>query len=193
MIKRCEWACNNALEMQYHDEEWGVPVYDDRHLFECLTLEAAQSGLSWYTILSKRENYRKAFDYFSIEKIAAYDEAKIASLLQDKGIVRNRRKIHSVVSNAKAALKIQQQYGSLSNFLWAFVAHTPIQNAPKELSDIPSKTALSEHMSKALKKEGFTFIGPTTCYAFMQAVGMVNDHLVDCYRYETITGYSSQP
>lgn len=187
---RCAWCGSDPLYVQYHDEEWGVPVYDDQLLFAKLVLDGAQAGLSWITILRKRENYWQAFDQFDPEKIARYDEAKIAELLQNPGIVRNRLKVRSAVKNAQGYLAIQEQYGSFSDFLWQFVEGRPIQNAWQSLSEIPAETAESQAMSKALKKQGFSFVGPTIVYAFMQAVGMVNDHVVDCFRYEQVKSLS---
>jgi len=186
MKKKCEWAVKHKLEEEYHDIEWGVPVYDDRLLFEFLILEGAQAGLSWTTILVKRDNYRKAFDNFEAEKIVKYDQQKIDELLNNSGIVRNKLKINSVVTNAKEFLKIQQEYGSFSSFIWAFVNGKPIVNKWNSFEEVPSKTDISDVMSKTLKKKGFKFIGTTICYAFMQAVGMVNDHTTDCFRYNEI-------
>ncbi len=186
MKKRCEWSTKNQKDQDYHDEEWGVPVHDDRLLFEYLILEGAQAGLSWTTILAKRENYRKAFDYFDVKKIIQYDNDKIASLLEDKGIVRNKLKVNSVVTNAKAFLEVQKKYGSFDAYIWSFVDGKPIQNEWASVSDVPAKTDISDAMSKDLKKKGFKFIGSTICYAFMQAVGMVNDHTTDCFRYDEV-------
>ncbi|MGO2476805.1 MAG: DNA-3-methyladenine glycosylase I [Pseudoalteromonas sp.] len=185
-MNRCEWANSNPLETQYHDDEWGVPVYDDRILFEMLILESAQSGLSWATILQKRNGYLKAFDNFDAEKIANYSEDKIKSLLGDTGIVRNKLKINATINNAKIFLEIQKEYGSFSEYIWSFVGSKIINNKWKDSSEVPSSTLESEMMSKALKKRGFKFVGPTTCYAYMQAVGMVNDHIVSCFRYKEI-------
>lgn len=179
---RCGWA-RSPIDIDYHDQEWGVPVHDDRLLFELLILEGAQAGLSWTTILNKRENYRQAFAGFAIEKVARFTEKKKAKLLEDPGIVRNRLKIDSAVRNAKAALEVIREDGSLDAFLWSFVGGKPIQNRWESLSEIPAKTAESEAMSKALEKRGFNFVGSTICYAFMQAVGMVNDHEASCFRY----------
>lgn len=183
---RCPWCGTDPLYVQYHDEEWGVPVYDDQVLFAKLILDGAQAGLSWITILRKRENYYRAFDNFDPVRMAAYDEAKIAALLADPGIVRNRLKIRAAVQNAQAYLRIQAEEGGFSDFLWQFVGGRPIQNNWRTLADFPAKTAESEAMSKALRRRGFNFVGPTICYAFMQAVGMVNDHTVDCFRYEEV-------
>ncbi len=181
---RCAWCGDDQLYVKYHDEEWGVPVYDDQLLFAKLILDGAQAGLSWITILRKRENYWAAFDRFDPEKIARYDETKIAELLQNPGIIRNRQKVNAAVKNARAYLEIMETEGSFTNFLWQFVDGQPIQNEWQTMAQIPAKTPESEAMSKALKKRGFSFVGPTIVYAFMQAVGMVNDHLVDCFRYE---------
>lgn len=183
---RCGWAGEDPLYIEYHDAEWGLPVYDDRKLFEALVLDGAQAGLSWITILRKRENFRKAFDHFDPEKIARYDSRKIESLMADKGIIRNRRKIEAAVSNARAFLAIRDEMGDFGAFLWSFVGGAPRRNAWKTISELPVATPESEAMSKALKKKGFKFVGPTICYAFMQAVGMVNDHLVDCFRYNEV-------
>lgn len=180
---RCPWPADDKLMIQYHDEEWGVPVYDDRLLFAKLILDGAQAGLSWRTILYKRDNYWAAFDQFDPEAIARYDDARIAALLQNPGIVRNRLKVNAAVKNARGFLAIQEEAGSFSDFLWGFVDGRPIQNAWTSLDQAPTQTAESEAMSKALKKRGFSFVGPTIVYAFMQAVGMVNDHVVDCYRH----------
>jgi len=185
--KRCQWVPqDNPLYVKYHDEEWGVPVHNDRLLFEFLILEGAQAGLSWLTILRKRENYRKAFDNFDPEKVAAYDEQKIEELMQDSGIVRNRRKIEAAVSNAKAFLEIQAEYGSFDAYIWKFVNGKPLVNRWKTLKEIPAKTPLSDTVSKDLKKRGFKFVGSTIIYAHMQATGMVNDHTTDCFRYEEV-------
>ena len=185
-MKRCGWATGDELYLEYHDREWGVPVHDDRLLFEFLILEGAQAGLSWATILRKRENYRIAFDNFDYDKVARYSEGKIAELLQDKGIVRNKLKVRAAVVNAQAFLKIQEEYGSFDRYIWRFVNGTPIQNHWQSLAEIPATTAESDAMSRDLKKRGFKFVGSTICYAFMQAVGMVNDHLVDCFRHPEV-------
>jgi DNA-3-methyladenine glycosylase I len=177
-IKRCRWA-TSPLTIEYHDREWGVPVHDDRVLFEFLTLEGAQAGLSWETILNKRENYRRAFDRFDPAKIAAYDRAKVRELMANAGIVRNRLKIESAVSNAKAFLGVQREFGSFDGYIWGFVAGKQKRNTSGR---VPSRTAESDAMSKDLKKRGFRFVGTTICYAFMQAVGMVNDHARNCFR-----------
>ncbi len=184
---RCGWVGNgDQLYIDYHDREWGVPVRDDRALFESLVLDGAQAGLSWATILRKREAYRAAFDSFEIARVAAYDEAKVAELLGNAGIVRNRRKIESAIRNAKVALELQREYGSLSNALWQFVGNKPITNSWRTLSEIPASTPESDAMSKFLISRGMSFVGPTICYAFMQAVGMVNDHTVDCFRHNEV-------
>jgi DNA-3-methyladenine glycosylase I len=179
---RCPWP-SNELSILYHDNEWGVPSHDDRRLFEFLILEAAQAGLSWDTILKKRENYRAAFDEFDVEKIAHYDSRKMQSLLKDPGIIRNRLKIASAVQNAKAFLKVQDEFGSFDRYIWQFVEGAPRVNRWRSMKQVPASTPQSDAMSKDLKKRGFNFVGSTICYAFMQAVGMVNDHLVNCYRH----------
>jgi DNA-3-methyladenine glycosylase I len=179
---RCAWA-NGELSTRYHDEEWGVPVHDDRTLFEFLILEGAQAGLSWNTILNKRENYRKAFDGFDPARVARYDRRKIERLLRDPGIVRNKLKIASAVGNAKASLQVQKEFGSFDVYIWQFVGGRPRVNSPKTMKQVPARTPESDAMSKDLKKRGFKFVGSTICYAFMQAVGMVNDHVVSCFRY----------
>ncbi len=187
MKLRCAWATTDLLSMRYHDEEWGVHEHDDRRLFEFLVLEGSQAGLSWLTILRKRDNYRKAFDDFDAEVIAEYDERKVAELLSNTGIVRNRLKILATIQNAKAFLTIQQEFGSFDSYIWQFVGSTPKKNAWKTLKEIPSKTLESDAMSKDLIKRGFRFVGPTICHAFMQATGMVNDHIVDCFRYNDLS------
>jgi DNA-3-methyladenine glycosylase I len=179
---RCAWA-NGELSVRYHDEEWGVPAHNDGTLFEFLILEGAQAGLSWSTILNKRENYRKAFDGFDPERVARYDRRKIDRLLRDSGIVRNRLKIASAVANAKAFLNVQKEFGSFDRYVWQFVHGKPQVNSPRSLKQVPARTPASDAMSKDLKKRGFNFVGSTICYAFMQAVGMVNDHVIDCFRY----------
>ena len=177
---RCPWAGTDPLYVQYHDTEWGVPSHDDRHLFEMLILEGAQAGLSWITILRKRPAYRQAFDRFDARKIARYDTRKIRSLLRDEGIVRNRLKVRGAVTNARACLAVQEAFGSFDAYIWRFVGGGPKINRPRTLKDIAPRTAESDAMSKDLRQRGFTFVGSTICYAFMQAVGMVNDHLVGC-------------
>lgn len=186
MPRRCDWAGTDALYVAYHDQEWGVPVHDERTLFEFLILEGAQAGLSWSTILNKRENYRKAFDDFDPQKVAAYDENRIAALLEDPGIVRNRLKVRSAVQNAQAFLRVQNEFGSFDAYVWEFVGGQPIQNRWQSLVEIPAETLESRALSKDLKKRGFNFVGPTIIYAFMQAVGMVNDHVVECFRYHEV-------
>jgi DNA-3-methyladenine glycosylase I len=183
---RCGWCGEDPLYVLYHDTEWGVPVYDDRKLFEFLILEGAQAGLSWITVLRKRENYRAALDGFSPEKIARYDKRKIESLLKNPGIIRNRLKIESTVRNAKAFLKIQDEFGSFSDYQWRFVNGKPIQNKLASLKHLPAKTAESDAFSKDLKKRGFNFVGSTIMYAHMQAMGMVNDHVVTCFRHRIL-------
>jgi DNA-3-methyladenine glycosylase I len=183
---RCTWA-NGELSIRYHDEEWGVPVHHDGTLFEFLILEGAQAGLSWNTILNKRDNYRKAFDGFDPERVARYDRRKIDRLLRDPGIVRNRLKIASAVANAKAFLRVQKEFGSFDRYIWQFVNGKPQVNALRSLKQLPARTPISDAMSKDLKKRGFNFVGSTICYAFMQAVGMVNDHVIDCFRYRTLS------
>ncbi|MFH1717321.1 MAG: DNA-3-methyladenine glycosylase I [Planctomycetota bacterium] len=183
MKNRCPWPGENELMIEYHDTEWGTPLHDDRKLLEFLLLDNAQAGLSWQTILNKRENYRKAFDNFDPAKIARYDKRKIASLLKNPGIVRNRLKVESAVTNARAFLEVQAQFGSFDAYIWQFVNGTTIRNECKALKDIPATSAESDAMSKDLKKRGFKFVGSTICYAFMQSTGMVNDHLVQCFRY----------
>ncbi len=187
-IDRCPWAETAEIYHAYHDEEWGVPVHDDRHLFEMLILEGAQAGLSWLTILKKRENYRRAFDRFDARVIAGYDDRKVSALLADQGIVRNRLKIAATIANAKAFLAVREETGSFDRYLWQFVGGKPIQNSRREMGEIPAKTAESDAMSKALAARGFKFVGSTICYAFMQAVGMVNDHLVTCPRRRAVAG-----
>ena len=179
-MKRCEWSGNDPLYIKYHDEEWGKPVYDDAVLFEFLLLEGFQAGLSWITILRKRENFRKAFDNFDYKKIVNYDDSKLEQLRQDEGIIRNRLKIKSSVINAEAFIQIQKEYGSFSKYVWNFVDGEPIVNSWRAMSEIPATTNLSDQISKDLKKRGFKFVGSTIIYAFMQAVGMVNDHTLDC-------------
>ena len=181
--KRCWWCGDSELYQRYHDEEWGVPVYDDDQLFEMLNLEGAQAGLSWITILKKRENYRKAFDGFDAKKIARYSDKKIEKLMNNEGIVRNRLKINAFITNAKLYLEMQKNGESFNEYLWSFVDGKPIKNERKNTSEVPATTAESDAMSKSLKKRGFKFVGSTICYAFMQASGMVDDHVVDCFRY----------
>jgi DNA-3-methyladenine glycosylase I len=184
---RCAWAARDALLMAYHNQEWGVPVHDDRVLFEFLVLEGAQAGLSWSTILKKRPAYRAAFDHFDPGKVARYGEVKIAALLENAGIVRNRLKIRAAVQNARALLKVQKEFGTFDSYAWQFVGGQPIQNRWRRMEDVPARTVESDAMSKGLVKRGFTFVGSTICYAFMQATGMVNDHAVGCFRYNELT------
>jgi DNA-3-methyladenine glycosylase I len=183
MTNRCTWAGDDPLMVAYHDQEWGVPVHDDRVIFEFLTLEGAQAGLSWTTILRKRENYAQAFDGFDPERIARYDEDRITALLANPGIVRNRRKIEATIQNARSFLAIQREYGMFDAYIWQFVGGKPLVNAWKTIGEIPAQTEESVAMSKDLLRRGFKFVGPTICYAHMQATGMVNDHTVDCFRY----------
>lgn len=184
-ITRCSWA-GNELSIRYHDEEWGTPVHDDRTLFEFLILEGAQAGLSWDTILKKRENYRAAFDNFDPARVAGYDRKKVQSLLKNEGIVRNKLKIHSAIRNAKAFLQVQKEFGSFNSYIWRFAGGRPIVNTRRVHKHIPASVPESDAMSKDLKKRGFNFVGTTICYAFMQATGMVNDHLVSCFRYTQV-------
>lgn len=180
--KRCGWCLSSELYKKYHDEEWGVPVYDDHKLFEFLLLETFQAGLSWITILNKRENFRKAFDNFDYKKIASYSEDKIQVLLLDSGIIRNKLKVYSAVSNAQAFMKVQDEFGSFSKYIWGFVDGKPIDNHRKSLKEVTATTPLSDAISKDLKKRGFKFVGSTVVYAHMQATGMVNDHVADCWK-----------
>jgi len=186
MINRCEWCVNDPLYVKYHDEEWGVPVHDDRRLFEFLILEGAQAGLSWLTILKKRENYRKAFHGFDPQKIAMYSATDVKRLLGDRGIVRNRLKIESTIRNARAVLEIMDEFGALDDFIWRYVDYEPKQNSWRSIAEYPASTALSDTISKDLKTRGFNFVGSTICYAFMQAIGMVNDHIVGCFRRDEV-------
>jgi len=184
MKHRCAWCGTDPLYLKYHDEEWGVPSHDDRHLFEMINLEGAQAGLSWITILRKRENYRKAFDAFDPKKIITYDAKKVKQLLANEGIVRNRLKIASVITNAEAYLRITKEFGSFDSYIWQFTGGKPIVNRRGSIKDIPATTPESDAMSKDLKKRGFKFVGSTICYAFMQACGLVNDHEISCFRYK---------
>jgi DNA-3-methyladenine glycosylase I len=181
-VVRCPWAEASDAYRAYHDDEWGVPSHDDRHLFEMLLLEGAQAGLSWSTILAKRENYRRAFDAFDATRIERYDDAKVAALLNDPGIVRNRLKVRAAITNARAFLAVQDEFGSFDEYLWAFVDGEPIVNRPRAMDAIPARTPLSDAISADLKRRGFTFVGTTIVYAFLQAVGVVDDHFVDCFR-----------
>ena len=182
-VRRCDWASPNPGSVEYHDAEWGVPTHDDRMLFELLILEGAQAGLSWDTILKKRESYRLAFDGFDAAKVAAYGDEKAAELLSDPGIVRNKLKVAAAVQNARSFLEVQGEFGSFDAYIWSFVGSRPKKNAWTRMEEIPAKTVESEAMSLDLRKRGFKFVGPTICYAFMQSIGMVNDHQVDCFRY----------
>ncbi len=186
MKTRCVWGDSHPLYVDYHDKEWGVPVHDDRLLFEFLILEGAQAGLSWLTILKRRDGYRKAFDNFDINRIARYTSRDVKRLLADEGIIRNRLKIESAIRNAQGTLQIIETHGSLNEFIWRYVDGRPIQNTWKSMKELPAQTEQSEAMSRDLKKLGFNFVGPTICYAFMQAVGMVNDHTTDCYRHREV-------
>ena len=192
-MRRCEWASGSELLLSYHDNEWGVETHDDRRLFEFLVLEGAQAGLSWSTILNKRTGYRKAFDNFDAKKIAAYTDKDVSRLLADPGIVRNRLKVGAAITNARAFLQVQKEYGSFDKYIWQFVGGKPIRNSWKKLTDIPASTPESDAMSKDLKKRGFKFVGTTICYAFMQAVGMVNDHVVGCFRYNMVSPHPPAP
>jgi len=181
-VDRCEWAANELM-ISYHDEEWGVPLHDERLLFEFLILEGAQAGLSWNTILNKRQSYREAFDDFELEKVSQYGDDKFQSLMANPGIVRNRLKIASTIGNAKAFLEVAREAGSFDNYIWGFVGGSPVDNQRESMSDVPAKTPESDAMSKDLKRRGFKFVGSTICYAYMQAAGMVNDHKLDCFRH----------
>lgn len=180
---RCPWALQHPLETLYHDHEWGVPLHEDNKLFELLILEGAQAGLSWLTVLKKRENYRQSFKSFFPENVACFNADEITALMNDAGLIRNRLKLEAAVANARAFLDVQKEHGSFNKFIWQFVSGQPIQNAWTEVEQVPAQTAQSQAMSKALKKRGFKFVGPTICYAFMQATGMVNDHLTTCFRH----------
>jgi len=186
-IHRCPWPGDNQLMIEYHDTEWGVPLHDDRKLFEFIVLDGAQAGLAWQTIINKREGYRKAFNDFDAEKIAQYMENEVERLMNDSGIVRHRLKINGTISNAQKFLEIQEKHGSFDGYIWKFTDGETIQNRFRTLSEVPATTKESDAMSKELKKFGFKFVGSTICYAFMQAAGMVNDHLVDCFRYDEVT------
>lgn len=182
-VTRCSWCLKDQLYMDYHDNEWGTPNHDDIHLFEMLNLEGAQAGLSWYTVLTKRENYRKAFDNWDAKKIAKYSPAKVEKLMQNAGIIRNRLKINATIGNAKAFLAVQKEFGSFDKYIWQFVGGKPIDHRFKSLSEVPARTAESDAMSKDLLKRGFKFVGSTICYAYMQATGMVNDHVLSCWKH----------
>ncbi len=185
-VKRCGWCEGDELYIEYHDKEWGEPVFDDRLLFELLILEGAQAGLSWLTVLKKRENYKAVFDNFDYRKVARYDKRKIEKLLQNPGIIRNKLKVGSAVRNAKAYIEVVEEEGSFADYIWKFVDGVPIKNAWRTMKQIPASTPVSDAMSKDLKARGFNFIGSTICYAYMQSIGMVNDHLVSCYRYNEV-------
>lgn len=185
-INRCSWCGDDPLYVDYHDKEWGTPVYDDPTLFEFLILETFQAGLSWITVLRKRENFRRAFDNFNYKKIAQYEEAKIQELLLDSGIIRNKLKVRATVSNAQAFMKVQEEFGSFSKYIWGFTGGKPIVNSFEKLSQVPANTPLSDKISKDLKKRGFKFVGTTVVYAHMQATGMVNDHITSCFRYKEL-------
>ena len=187
MVTRCDWATTGPM-IEYHDQQWGVPVRDDRTLFEMLVLEGAQAGLSWETVLRKREGYRTAFDDFDPRAIAEYGQGRVDQLLLDPGIVRNRRKVESCVQNARQFLKVQEEWGSFSEYLWEFVGGQPVVNLWTRMEQVPANTNLSDRLSKDLRRRGFKFVGPTICYAYLQSTGLVNDHLVSCFRYEQIAG-----
>jgi DNA-3-methyladenine glycosylase I len=191
-MKRCEWCGNDPLYIEYHDKEWGVPVHDDRKHFEFLILETMQAGLSWITILKKRENFRTAFDDFDPQKVAKYDESKFQALLRNPGIIRNKLKIQAAIQNARAFLQIQEEFETFDQYIWQFVDGKPIHNQWKSLKELPAKTPLAEKISKDLKNRGFSFVGPTIIYAHMQAIGLVNDHVIDCFRYEQIVKMSQE-
>ena len=186
--RRCPWGESHPLYVPYHDREWGTPLHEDRRFFELLVLEGAQAGLSWLTILKKRDAYRKAFDGFDPRKVARYDARKVARLLADDGIIRNRLKIEAAIANARAFLVVQREFGSFDGYVWRFVGGKPIQNRRRNVKEVPARTAESDAMSEELRKRGFRFVGSTICYAFMQAAGMVNDHLVSCFRYREVRG-----
>jgi len=186
MNKRCDWSGTEPIYVDYHDKEWGVPVHDDRMHFEMIILDGAQAGLSWITILKRRDSYREAFDNFDAVKVSRYDDKKVEKLLTNPGIIRNRLKVNSAVKNARAFLKIQKEFGSFDDYIWQFVNHKTIQNKWKKMAELPAKTPESDAMSKDLKKRGFSFVGSTICYAYMQAAGMVNDHIMDCFRYKEV-------
>ena len=193
LVTRCAWVGDDPLYLAYHDQEWGVPVHDDRLLFEFLVLEGAQAGLSWLTILRKRGNYRRAFASFDPEVVSGFGEEEMERLVADSGIVRNRRKIESAVTNARAFMRVREECGSFDAYMWDFVDGRPIRNSWRTLAEIPAQTPESERMSKDLKRRGFSFVGPTICYAHMQATGMVNDHTVDCFRYREVTPLREEP
>jgi DNA-3-methyladenine glycosylase I len=185
-IKRCEWSVSDPIYIKYHDSEWGVAVHDDRSMFEFLVLEGAQAGLSWLTVLKKRDNYRKAFDNFDPERVARYGKARIESLLRDPGIIRNKLKVESAVTNAKAFIQVQDEFGSFDSYIWRFVGGKPVRNGWKSIKQIPARSLQSDALSRDLVKRGFRFVGSTICYAHMQATGMVNDHVTSCFRYKEL-------
>ena len=191
-LERCPWCGIDELYVKYHDEEWGVPVYDDKKQFEFLVLESAQAGLSWITILRKRENYRKAYDNFNVEKVAQYDETKIQELLQNKGIIRNRRKIEASINNARRFIEIQKEFGSFSKYIWSFVDNKPVVNHWEEISQLPANSELSDKISNDLKKRGFKFLGNTIVYSHLQATGIINDHLTSCFRHQEVLNLSEK-
>ena len=193
MPKRCQWCGEDELYQRYHDEEWGVPCHDDQQLFEFLILEGAQAGLAWITVLRKREGYRQLFDGFDVAKIARYSDAKLDKLLLNPAIIRNRLKVYSARQNARAFIKVQQEFGSFSDYIWAFVDHQPIQNLVGSMADLPASTELSDQISKDLKKRGFNFVGSTIMYAYLQACGLVNDHATDCYRRQACKKLAQRP
>lgn len=193
MPKRCQWCGDDELYQHYHDEEWGVPCHDDQQLFEFLILEGAQAGLAWITVLRKREGYRQLFDGFDVAKIARYSDAKLDKLLLNPAIIRNRLKVYSARQNARAFIKVQQEFGSFSDYIWAFVDHQPIQNLVGSMADLPASTELSDQISKDLKKRGFNFVGSTIMYAYLQACGLVNDHATDCYRRQACKKLAQRP
>jgi len=186
MNKRCDWSGTEPIYVDYHDKEWGVPVHDDRMHFEMIILDGAQAGLSWITILKRRDSYREAFDNFDAVKVSRYNDKKVEKLLTNPGIIRNRLKVNSAVKNAQAFLKIQKEFGSFDDYIWQFVNHKTIQSKWKKMSELPAKTAESDTMNKDLKKRGFSFVGSTICYAYMQAAGMINDHITNCFRYKEV-------
>ena len=187
-MERCEWVSDEEIYKSYHDNEWGIPVYDDQKLFEMLILEGAQAGLSWITILKRRENYREAFDHFHVNKVARYDENNIQELLTNEGIIRNKLKVRGTVKNARAFIEVQKEFGSFSSYIWGFIDGDPIVNHWQSIDKVPAETELSKKVSKDLKKRGFTFVGPVIIYSFMQAVGMVNDHTTNCFRHPDFQG-----
>ena len=184
--QRCKWVGNNPIMIEYHDKEWGMPLYDDKKIFEAIILDSFQAGLSWSTIMNKRENFRKAFANFEVEKVAKFKENKIQDLLEDAGIIRNKLKIYAAVTNAQEFIKVQKEFGSFSNYMWQFVNHKPIVNKRAHIREVPAFSKESDAMSKDMKKRGFKFCGTTICYAFMQAVGMINDHTIDCFRHKIV-------